>query len=108
VTCEGFHFKDTVERLWYLLDTVGSTLKMNKSEYMKCSENTLDGIYGVDFTDLLVAKGPEKATSIRYIKVNQPWSHLTNDQSTVICYKNFGQAIVPAWRGLCDKWSKVP
>jgi hypothetical protein len=54
-------FKDTVERLWYLLDTVGSTLQMNRSEYMKCSESTPQGIHGVDFKELLAAKGPEKA-----------------------------------------------
>jgi hypothetical protein len=69
-TYKGFYFKDTVERLWYLLNTVESTLKINKSEYIKCSENTLDGIYDVDFTDLLVTKGPEKAIFIRYIKVD--------------------------------------
>jgi hypothetical protein len=105
---EDFHFKNTVERLWYLLDTVGSTLKMNRSEYMKCSEMPPNGIHGVDFKELLEPKGPEKVTSIRYVKFYQPWSYLTNDQSTVIFCKNLGQAIVPTTRGLCDPWLKVP
>ena len=62
---EDCHFKHTVERLWYLLDTVGSTLKMNRSEYMKGIQIPSDGIHGVDFKELLEAKGPEKVTSIR-------------------------------------------
>lgn len=101
-------FKNTVERLWYLLDTVGSTLQMNRSEYMKCSENTPHGIHGVDFKELLAAKGPEKGTSIRYVKVDQPWSYLTHHQSTVIFCKDFGQAIAPVPEGLCDAWSTAP
>jgi hypothetical protein len=107
-TYDGVYFEDTVKRLWYLLDTVGSTLKMNKSEYMKCRESTPHGIHAVDFTELLMAKGPEKPISIRYIKVYQPWSHLTNDQSTVICCNNIGQAIVATPGSLCYTWSKVP
>ena len=107
-SCESPNFEDIVKRLWYLLDTVGSILKMNKSEYMKCSENTPDGIHGVDFTEFLMAKGPEKVISIKYIKVDQPWSHLTNDQSTVICCRNFGHAVVAAPSGLCSTWLKVP
>jgi hypothetical protein len=105
---EHCQFKDTIERLWYLLDTVGSTLKTNQSEYMKCSESTPHGLHGVDFKELLAAKGPERFTSIRYVKIEQPWSYLTNDQSTVLFCKNFGQAIVPASKGLCEVWSKVP
>jgi hypothetical protein len=31
---ESDQFENTVERLWYLLDTIGSTLKMNRSEYL--------------------------------------------------------------------------
>lgn len=64
------HFKHIVERLWYLLDTVGSTLKINRSEYIKGIQIPSDGIYGVDFKELLEVKGPEKATSIRYIKTD--------------------------------------
>jgi hypothetical protein len=107
-TYDSVYFEDTVKRLWYLLDTVGSTLKMNKSEYMKCYESTPHGIHAVDFTELLMAKGLYNSIFIKYIKVDQPWSHLTNDQSTVICCKNFGQAIVATPGGLCYTWSKVP
>jgi hypothetical protein len=62
----------------------------------------------VDFEEMLAPKGPEKGMPIRYVKVNQPWSYLTNDQSTVIFCKNFGQAIVPSPQGLCRAWSRVP
>ncbi|RFU35538.1 hypothetical protein B7463_g774, partial [Scytalidium lignicola] len=107
-TCKYIDFRSTVERLWYLLDTVGSSLKENKPEYMKCSEIAPLGIHGVDFNELLEPKGPAKSISIRYLEVNQPWACLTNYQSTVIFCKNFGQAIIPASRGLCNPWSKVP
>jgi hypothetical protein len=96
---EDFHFKHTIERLWRLLDTVRSTPKMNRSEYMKCFEIPPNGIHGVDFKELLELKGPEKVTSIRYVKVYQPWPYLTNDHFTVIFCKNLGQAIVPTTRG---------
>lgn len=69
---EDSSFKDSIERLWYLVDTIGSTLKLNKPEYIKCSEIAPKGIHGVDFNELLEAKGPEKVTSIRYIEVDQP------------------------------------
>jgi hypothetical protein len=102
------HFKNTVERLWYLLDTAGSTSKMNRSQYIKCSESPPYGIHGIDFKELLAAKGPGEVTSIRYVKIDQPWSYLTNDLSTVIFCKNFGQAIIPAPEGLCCAWLRVP
>ena len=108
VTHESDDFKTTVERLWYLLDTVGSSSKLNRSEYLKCSERIPNGIHGVDFKELLAPKGPQTPISIRYVEVGQPWSYMTNDRSTVIFCKNFGQAIVPTTDGLCDAWSKVP
>jgi hypothetical protein len=102
-------FRSSVERIWYLLDTVGSNLKMNRAEYLKCAENAPNSIYGVDFKELLVTKSSANVDSIRYIKdFDEPWSYLTNDQSTVIFCKNFGQAIEPASEGLCYMWSKVP
>lgn len=100
-------FKNTVKRLWYLLDTAGSTLK-DRSQYMKRSECSPHGIHGIDFKELLAAKGPEEVTSIRYVKIDQHWTYLTNDLSTVIFCKNFGQAIIPASQGLCNEWSRVP
>lgn len=108
VTYEYCDFSKTVERLWYLLDTVGSTLKMNQSEYMKGSQHAPHGIHGADLLELLEVKGPEKLTSIRYVNLKQAWSFLTKDQSTVLFCKNFGQAIAPAPGQLCGEWSKVP
>jgi len=101
-------FENTVERLWYLLDTVGSTLKMNRSEYLKSSESIPHGIHGVDFNELLEAKSTEKVTSIRYFRLDQPWTYLTYQQSTVLFCENFGHAIVPSPEELCWSWSRVP
>ena len=101
-------FKDVVERLWYLLDTIGSTLKMNRSEYLKSSESVPHGVHGVDFNEILEPKSSEKVTSIRYVKLDQPWSYLTNDQATVLFCKNLGHTIVPSLGELCNSWSRVP
>lgn len=81
---------------------------MNRSEYLKSSESIPNGIHGVDFIELLEAKSAEKVTSIRYVKLDQPWTYLIYRQSTVIFCKNFGHAIVPSSGGLCRPWSRVP
>ena len=48
-----------------------------RSEYAKYSENVPRGLHGVDFKELLAANGPEKLIDIRYVKVDQSWSYLT-------------------------------
>jgi hypothetical protein len=57
---EDFHFKHTIERLWYFLDAVGSTLKMNRSEYTKCFEIPIDSGLIFPFANSVLVCGREQ------------------------------------------------
>jgi hypothetical protein len=50
----------------------------------------------------------EHSMRIKQVEVNQPWTSLTSEQPIVVLSRNLKDPIVPDFKTLCERWSKVP
>ena len=101
-------FSTMVERIWHDLDTVGSCLSGLSGDFKRFKKAPPDYLHGVDIEDFWETKSAEKKMPIRWIKINQAWSHLTTHQPTVIFCKNLGHPVIDASNKLCQSWKDVP
>jgi hypothetical protein len=92
-------------KIWHTLNNAETRLEEAESDFRKARQTAPTFIHGVEFLD---AANLESSIRIKFVKVNQPWAHLTSEQPLVMLSRNIQHPIVPDTSGLCKAWQSVP
>jgi hypothetical protein len=98
-------FAELFTKVWHTLNNAETGLEESESDFRKAGQTAPTFIHGVEFLD---AANLESSIRIKFVKVNQPWAHLTSEQPLVMLSKNIQHPIVPDGSGLCKSWQSVP
>jgi hypothetical protein len=99
------NFGDMFARTWLMLTDIEQGLEAAEGDYRQAGHAAPTYIHGVEFLDAAKMKPSIK---IKYVKVNQAWARLTNEQPLVILAREIKPPIVPDTTTLCEPWQLVP